>query len=155
MPERIIEIIVYTMRRFQDEKKSGEKLDLTSELILKGYTESEINLSFSWIYNHLKKNSNDPNNLLDTEYIENFDYRDNENPILSDEAYGYLIQMIQLGILTENQVDQILEKALSSGDEYINTEKVKSLIVNILFDSDKFNSAFSSYYFNRGNDHLQ
>ena len=155
MPERIIEIIVYAMRRFQDEKKSSEKLDLTSELTSKGYTESEINLSFSWIYDHLKKNSGDKKSLLDTELIEDLEFNNNENPILSDEAYGYLIQMIQLGILSEYQVDQILEKALVSGDEYINTEKVKSFIVNILFDSEKFNSAFSSFYFNRGNEHLQ
>ena len=154
MPERIIEIIVYAMRRFQDEKKSGEKLDLTSELTSRGYTDSEINLSFSWIYDHLKKNSGDKKSLLDTELIEDLEYN-NENPVLSDEAYGYLIQMIQLGILTEYQVDQILEKAIVSGDEFINTEKVKSFIVNILFDSEKFNSAFSSYYFNRGNEHLQ
>ena len=83
------------------------------------------------------------------------EFNNDENPILSDEAYGYLIQMIQLGILSEYQVDQILEKALISGDEYINTEKVKSFVVNILFDSEKFNSAFSSFYFNRGNEQLQ
>jgi len=155
MPERIIEIIVYAMRRFQDEKKNSEKLDLTSELSLKGYTESEINLSFSWIYDHLKKNSGDKKSLLDTELIEDLEFNNNENPVLSDEAYGYLIQMIQLGILSEYQVDQIIEKAIVSGDEYINTEKVKSFIVNILFDTEKFNSAFSSFYFNRGNEHLQ
>ena len=155
MPERIIEIIVYAMRRFQDEKNSADKLDLTSELVSKGYTESEINLSFSWIYNHLKKNLTDSNKLFETDFVEDLEYNNNENPILSDEAYGYLLQMIQLGILTEYQVDQILEKALNSGDNNINTEKVKSFIVNILFDSDKFNSAFSSYYFNRGNEHLQ
>lgn len=155
MPERIIEIIVYAMRRFQDEKKSGDKLDLTSELISKGYTESEINLSFSWIYNHLKNNSTDTKKLFEADFVEDLEYNNNENPILSDEAYGYLLQMIQLGILTEYQVDQILEKALNSGDNNINTEKVKSFIVNILFDSDKFNSAFSSYYFNRGKENLQ
>jgi Smg protein len=155
MPERIIEIIVYAMRRFQDDKKSSEKLDLTSELTSKGYTESEINLSFSWIYDHLKKSSADKRSLLDADLIEDIDFNNNENPILSDEAYGYLIQMIQLGILSEYQVDQILEKALISGDEYINTEKVKSFVVNILFDSEKFNSAFSSFYFNRGNEQLQ
>lgn len=155
MPERIIEIIVYAMRRFQDVKKSGDKNDLTSELLAKGYTDAEINLSFSWIYNHLKTTSGDTQNIDETEFIENLDYSNYHNPVLSDEAYGYLIQMIQLGILTEYQVDQILEKALDSGDEYISTEKVKSFIVNILFDSDKFNSAFSSYYFNRGNEQLQ
>ena len=155
MPERIIEIIVYAMRRFQDEKKSGDKLDLTSELVSNGYTESEINLSFSWIYNHLKNNTTDSKKLFEADFVEDLEYSNNENPILSDEAYGYLLQMIQLGILTEYQVDQILEKALNSGDNNINTEKVKSFIVNILFDSDKFNSAFSSYYFNRGNENLQ
>ena len=155
MPERIIEIIVYAMRRFQDDKKTAEKLDLTSELTTKGYTESEINLSFSWIFNHLKRNSTDSRKMLDTDFVGDLDYSNHENPILSDEAYGYLLQMIQLGILSEYQVDQIIEKALNSGDNNINTEKVKSFIVNILFDSDKFNSAFSSYYFNRGNEHLQ
>lgn len=155
MPERIIEIIVYAMRRFQDEKKGAEILDLTSELTAKGYTESEINLSFSWIYNHLKKNTGDKKSILNTELIEDMEFTNSENPILSDEAYGYLIQMIQLGIINEYQVDQILEKALISGDEYINTEKVKSFIVNILFDSEKYNSAFNSYYFNRGSEHLQ
>ena len=155
MPERIIEIIVYALQRFQEDKRKDIQLDLTSELSSQGYTDSEINLSFSWIYNHLKKNSSDKKQLLDTELIEDMEFSNSENPTLTDEAYGYLIQMIQLGILSEYQVDQVLEKALVSGEEYINMDKIKSYIVNIIFDSDNFKSLFNSFYLNRGNEHLQ
>lgn len=155
MPERIIEIIVYALQRFQEDKRKDIQLDLTSELSSQGYTDSEINLSFSWIYNHLKKNSSDKKQLLDTELIEDMEFSNSESPTLTDEAYGYLIQMIQLGILSEYQVDQVLEKALVSGEEYINMDKIKSYIVNIIFDSDNFKSLFNSFYLNRGNEHLQ
>lgn len=155
MPERIIEIIVYALQRFQQDKRNDIKLDLTSELSSQGYTDSEINLSFSWIYNHLKNNSSDKKHLLDTELIDDMEFSNSENPVLTDEAYGYLIQMIQLGILSEYQVDQIMEKALVSGEEYINIDKIKSYIVNIMFDTDNFKSLFNSFYLNRGNEHLQ
>ncbi len=155
MPERIIEIIVYALRRFQEDRDKKDFLDLTSELIAKGYTESEINLSFSWIYDHLKKPVSTIKYIDELDMLNEFDSEDELNPVLSDEAYGYLMQMIQLGILNEFQVDQILEKALTSGMENINTEQVKSYIVNILFDSEKYNSAYSSYFFHRGNQHIQ
>ena len=155
MPERIIEIIVYALRRFQEDRNEKDYVDLTAELLAKGYTDSEINLSFSWIYDHLNKTVSNDIYADELELLNDFDSEDELNPVLSDEAYGYLMQMIQLGILNEFQVDQILEKALTSGRENINTEQVKSYIVNILFDSDKFNPAYSSYYFHRGNQHIQ
>jgi uncharacterized protein Smg (DUF494 family) len=154
MPERIIEIIVYTLRRFQDDRKSKDYIDLTSELIAKGYTDEEINLSFSWIFNHLKNTVFDGPYYEDLDFLDGFETDDDLNPILTDEAYGYLLQMIQLGILNEFQVEQVLEKALTSGKDNINTEQVKSYVVNILFDSDKSNSAYSSFYFNRGTELL-
>ncbi len=155
MPERIIEIIVYALRKFQEDRNKKDFLDLTSELVAKGYTESEINLSFSWIYDHLKKSNSTSTYIDESDLLNEFEPEDELNPVLSDEAYGYLMQMIHLGILNEFQVDQILEKALTSGLEDINTEQVKSYIVNILFDSEKFNPAYSSYYFHRGNQHIQ
>lgn len=155
MPERIIEIIVYALRRFQEDRRTKNYSDLTAELMTRGYTEAEINLSFSWIFNHLNRETASGPYYEDLDFMDDMGINDKLNPVLSDEAYGYLLQIVQLGILNELQVEQVLEKAVTSGTENINSEQVKKYVVNVLFDTGKFNAAFSSYYFNRGNVHLQ
>jgi len=155
MPERIIEIIVFALSKLRNDLWRKDYSDLTNELISKGYTESEINLSFSWIYNHLTKSTSYNDEKGDLVYWDEPESNETFNNLLSDEAYFYLLQMVQLGILNDYQVEQIFEKALTSGNENVNADQVKSLVVNVLFDSDKNKSALSSYYFNRDNNHLQ
>lgn len=156
MPERIIEAIIILLSKLQENQIVNAYVNLSKELSTQGYTESEINLAFSWIFNHLKKDrsydfQDDDFVALEDEFMD-----DPNEQILSPEAYGYLMQIVQLGMLSDNQVEEVIEKAVEKGGSAISTDEVKSIVANVLFDSDRINNtAFNSYFYNRGIDTLQ
>ena len=144
MQERIIEIIVYLLTEIQQDWNQKARVDLTSALQLKGYTDIEINLAFSWIFNHLQQPMSDKfprKSKLDSDLDE---FHDIEQLILSPDAYGYLLQMIQLGIIKDEEMDQFVERALAFGKDDISVEDLKSIVASILFNIDN-HTTFNGY----------
>lgn len=148
MQERIIEIIVYLLEEFQDTPQE-EYDDLSEQLMARGYTESEINLAFSWIFNHLQK----PDTLEDQEvhYQENSIrvLHDLEKLIIHPDGYGYLLQLHQLGILNANDMEEVIERALSMGSSNITLDEIKGIANMLIFNADK-NPAIDSFFFHPG-----
>ena len=98
MQERILEIIVYLLNELQQDRKGKDKIDLTRDLLLKGYTDGEVNLAFSWIFNYLKNPPQDRGNM-DIEYNDQLeDYPEFEKLVISPDAYGFLLQLIQVAM---------------------------------------------------------
>ena len=112
MQERIIEIIVYILGEFQQSAKAGQYKDFSRELISRGYTENEINLAFSWIFNHLQPAKNNENAYrYEANSIRVL--HDLEKLVIAPEAYGYLLQLWHLGLIKEYDMEDVIEKALS------------------------------------------
>ena len=138
MKERIIEIIVYLLNEMQQDRIQLEKVNLTKELLSKGYIDNEINLAFSWIFNRLSKSpqkneykiNNDSNNI---EHSINLD-----KIVISPDAYGYLIHLIKLGVLTDNDIELLIESASSLGKTNIDVEDLKSIVASIILRYDGF-----------------
>jgi uncharacterized protein Smg (DUF494 family) len=154
MQERILEIIVYLLNELQQERKGIDKIDLTRDLLVKGYTEGEINLAFSWIVNHLKTPSHDRIDS-DIDYTDQFeDYPEFERLIISPDAYGFLLQLIQLGVIKENDIEIFIERAIAYGKDDISVEDLKSIVATILFGLDN-RSSFNGYPFFQGDTTIQ
>jgi len=149
MQERIIEIIVYLLSSIHHEKNQKDKVDLTRNLIAKGYIDTEITLAFSWIFNHLKRPDQkyQEEGLIQDEF--NDEYPDIERLVISPEAYGYLLQMLHLGVLNDREVEMFVEKAMAYGKYDINVDDLKSIVATIIFDSDN-KSFFNDSNFFRG-----
>ena len=154
MEERIVEIIVYLLSEMQRDRIQLEKVNLTKELIARGYTDNEINLGFSWICNRSTFSS------LQKEYdVDYYDDR-NENTInidkivISPDAYGYLIHLIKLGVINDNDVELLAEYALSYGKSNIDVEDLKSIVASIIFKIDR-NTPFSDSELGRGDIPIQ
>ncbi len=154
MQERILEIIVYLLNELQQERKEIDKIDLTRDLLVKGYTEGEVNLAFSWIFNHLKSPSQDRIDS-DIDYTDQFeDYPEFERLIISPDAYGFLLQLIQLGVIKENDIEMFIERAIAYGKDDISVEDLKSIVATILFGLDN-RSSFNGYPFFQGDTTIQ
>ena len=150
MQERIIEILVYLLTELQQERNRKDKVDLSRELFLQGYTEAEVNLAFSWIFRHLGKPSADQ-----IDGAISFDEDLEELPemdrlAISPEAYGYLLQLLHLGIIREDDMDMFIERAIAYGKDDINVDDLKSIVATILFGIDN-RSSFNGYTFYDGN----
>ncbi len=154
MQERILEIIVYLLNELQQERKGLDKIDLTRDLLVNGYTEGEVNLAFSWIFNHLKST---PQNRIDSDidYTDQFeDYPEFERLIISPDAYGFLLKLIQLGVIKENDIEMFIERAIAYGKDDISVDDLKSIVATILFGLDN-RSSFNGYLFFQGDTTIQ
>ena len=54
------------------------------------------------------------------------------------EAYGYIIQLKELGIIDETDTEQILERAMMMGSSEITTADIKSIVASMLLNYDAF-----------------
>ncbi len=154
MQERILEIIVYLLNELQQERKGLDKIDLTRDLLVNGYTEGEVNLAFSWIFNHLKSTPQSRINS-DIDYTDQFDdYPEFERLIISPDAYGFLLKLIQLGVIKENDIEMFIERAIAYGKDDISVDDLKSIVATILFGLDN-RSSFNGYPFFQGDTTIQ
>jgi uncharacterized protein Smg (DUF494 family) len=154
MQERIIEIIVYLLTELQQDWNQKDRTDLTSVLQLKGYTDVEINLAFSWIFKHLQKPVVDRFNNRNMPDQDLSDVPDIEQLVISPDAYGYLLQLIHLGIMKDHEMDIFVERALAFGKDDISVDDLKSIVASIIFDIDNHTS-FNGYSLYHGDVPLQ
>ncbi len=150
MQERLIEIIVYLLGEFNQPQTTDNYKDLSKELVSLGYSENEINLAFSWISNHIQEKK--------TGAGEEFNYAPNSNRILHDvekmiitaEAYGYLLQMTHLGLLSNYDLEQVVERALSIGSANVTVNDIKSIAASIIFGAESNLGSFDGFFFSQG-----
>lgn len=139
MKGRVIDIIVYLMQQLNQKEKGLSHFDeLTEDLQSQGYTDSEINAAFYWLLERLRLQLSQlvrsrkglprkSSRILHT----------TENILFSRTGYGYLIQLYQLGLIDDEQREQIIQRALSSGLMEIGELEVKALAARLLLSADE------------------
>ena len=82
------------------------------------------------------------------------DIPDIEQLVISPDAYGYLVQLIHLGIMKDHEMDIFVERALAFGKDDISVDDLKSIVASIIFDIDHHTS-FNGYSLYHGDVPLQ
>lgn len=149
MQERIIEIIVYLLEEFQQQQSNENYNDLSKQLISLGYTENEINLAFSWVFNHLQNKSDVANEQFKYASDSNRVLHDVEKLVISAEAYGYLLQLRYLSLISDYDMETVIERSLTIGTSTISIEDIKSIAATIIFGSDT-NNTWDGVFFHPG-----
>jgi uncharacterized protein Smg (DUF494 family) len=149
MQERLIEIIVFLLGELSRGEDIKHYPDLSKELISQGYSENEINLAYSWIFNHLQAEKDKTKEAF--EYTGDSDrlLHDLEKIIISSEAYGYLLQMRHLNLLSDFDLEMVIEKAISLGTSNVSLDDIKSIAASLIFNSDS-NYNFEGYFYHKG-----
>jgi len=138
MNEKVVEILVYIMKEIRSTDQGMGKLDLLSEeLVQKGYTENEISSAFSWLFDRIKDNFDEL--LANTGPTLPSSFRvlhDVEKMIITPEAYGYLIQLKELGLLDATETEAIIDRALMLGTSRVTLEDMKAIVASSLFNPE-------------------
>ena len=136
--EKIIEIIVYLLSEMKKNKQLGEiEVEQLSNL---GYTQNEINTAFSWIYSKIYAGEK----IFTDETVKSRSFRvlhDVEKNVITPEANGYLIQLRELGLITDMDIETIIDKIMLSAYNKIEVEDMKSYIAAYLLDLDDMNNS--------------
>jgi Smg protein len=140
MNERVVEILIYIMQEIRKDTNDSKHLRVISkDLLKKGYTESEISSAFSWLLTRVRSESEEIVPIQGPSLKQSFRMlHEIEHSVVSIEAYGYIIQLKELGIISQMDVENILEKAVMLSSSRVKVEDVKSIVASILFSNEAF-----------------
>jgi uncharacterized protein Smg (DUF494 family) len=121
------------MSKIRDDMGRLEDLEeISSYLKNQGFTESEISSAYSWLLNRLQQ---------DSEFLYNAEYNrmgtrilsETERRLFTPPAYGYILQLQHLGLLNEEQLEQVLERGAMIWSSPVGVDQLKTLIDSVLF----------------------
>jgi uncharacterized protein Smg (DUF494 family) len=136
---RIIDIIVYLMHKIDESGKGLSQFDsLVEDLHDRGYQEGEINTAFFWLLEKLRLRLSQLSRMQSqTVNKSSRILHSTERLHFSNAGYGYLIQLYQLGLIDDDQREQIIQRAILSGWDEIGEPEIKYLAARLLLDNDE------------------
>jgi uncharacterized protein Smg (DUF494 family) len=131
--ERIIEIIVILLNELKQSNQLDQKeVEMLSKM---GYTQNEISTAFSWIYSKLYEGEkifvDKPKSKNSHRFLHEV-----EKNIITPEAYGYIVQLRELGLINDFDIEVIIDKIMVSGYLKVYLHDIKMFIASYLLDMD-------------------
>ena len=137
MDERLVEIIIAIVDRLVDQEYSANTVeDLTQLLITDGYSVGEINTAFMWLYHTVDESFFEEGRVL-PQFGSKANLRmlnDFEKSLITPQAYGYILQLGQLGLLDDLQIEELIERAIFSCAETVELNDVKRIVPSIILE---------------------
>ena len=150
MHEKILELIIYLVNEIRNEQRTGDAvnhgdsvsgtqyhtsgIDIDS-LTQRGYTSAEISTAFSWLFDHLAMGEN---LIVGTNSPHSHRIlHDIERLAIGGEAQGYLIQLRELGLISDDDVEVVIERAMMTGLSNAGIPEIQSLVASLLFDHEE------------------
>lgn len=133
MYERIVEIIVYVISELKHNRQISD-IDI-NELQKMGYSKTEISTAFSWIVDRFELADKF---YVNEEFVNQNSFRilhEAERDLFTKEAWGELLQMLSLGLLTNEHIEMIIERTVMTGMSQITSEHLKLYVANIIFNA--------------------
>lgn len=161
MRNSIVDLIVLLARRV----RLGESLNDIKDDTLKNFDKSEISAAYSWILQKYPVTENTPvpgNAYLKSDKTTkipsnkaNPDHNHRvlhfaERMLITPEAYGYLLEMVEIGIIDQHVMESVIEKVMFHTSEKITLEQVKKMIAEHLFETNR--TSQSNHSFLKGNE---
>jgi uncharacterized protein Smg (DUF494 family) len=134
MYEKIIEIIALVISEIKFNNKGFSDINY-KELENLGYTQSEISAALGWILD-----SSDMKKQFTLEDAPASDYsfrilHDSEKELFSAEAWSELNQLLAIGLINNEQLEFIIDKAASFNLRNVGKEMLISALASIMFNS--------------------
>lgn len=131
MNERVLAIVTIIARHILADHELPGESRLVAELLTAGFDAEEIDAAFRW----MEQLSLAPAQRLEPTFRPST-YRVfscDERRLLSLEARGFLVRLRTLGLVAEEALEEIIQKAVMEADEEIGLPEIKSLAARILF----------------------
>ena len=161
--ERIMEIVFFLLSEIKENKPLAD-IDL-KPLSSRGFSELEISTAFSWILDKFSEGVDDPillsipfgtkRSLLGSQNSgKSFRiYHEAERSVISSDARGFLMQMLELGILSDADIEFVVDRIMLSGVPSASLDEVKEFVSGMLFHFDAPHSALGRVMLN-GSDRI-
>jgi uncharacterized protein Smg (DUF494 family) len=135
MYEKIVEILIYVLNEVRKTNKPLGEIDI-SQLEKKGYTEAEISTAFSWLFDRLRTGVE---LRMDVQNRNRGSFRvlhTAEQQVITPDAFGFLLQLQQLNIISDSDLEIVIERAMLSGFDRLSAADIHDIVATVLFDTD-------------------
>lgn len=132
MRSRIMDIVSFIIKEVLEGKDLFEtETEIVESLMDQGYSLEEINSAFDWLFSLVtkgmaKKRIRPTTSKRVLHHLERLK--------LNSQAYGLLIRMQESGRITPAQQEEIIEQALTSGEE-VGPEEIKRIAGQVVFNN--------------------
>lgn len=133
MSEKIVEIIVFVISELRQNKQISE-IDIDSLLDL-GYTNSEISTALSWLVDRVEFSEDTAFGEAHPKASSFRVLHDAESELFTKKAWGEMIQLSSLGILTNENIETLIEKAALMGISKIDVKQLKTYVASAVFQA--------------------
>jgi uncharacterized protein Smg (DUF494 family) len=129
MKDRVVELLVLLMSEIRADKQLAE-IDM-NDLQDRGFSASEISQALSWLQEHLPQGAETTTVAPRTQGSRRI-LHDAEKGVLTTQGQGYLIQLVELGLLGERELETVIERAMLTGYERLTLEELREIVAGVL-----------------------
>jgi uncharacterized protein Smg (DUF494 family) len=151
MLTRLMDLVVLVAEMSQEKDRSYRELD--AELVSQGYTSAEIEQAVFWFSS--LQDAEVPAEGRGTETVTSGPIQTiSQRPVrvLSEfermsvdaESYGFMLRLLNLGILSLDQFEQVIARAIPVGPEKIRLSDVKTIASAVLFNRETDDGEYDS-----------
>ncbi|TNE74097.1 DUF494 family protein [bacterium] len=124
MQENVIDIIVSIFRRIQ----AGEGLKEIQSEDFSNYQKSEFIAAYSYVLEHQENTKKEKLQTIVPRILHLA-----ERLVLTPQAYGYLLELNKLGMLSYSDMEFIIEKTMLNSTMRIELDQMKTLVARYLY----------------------
>jgi uncharacterized protein Smg (DUF494 family) len=135
MGNRILEIVVYLMDQMRE--NNGGLPDVEEVLVdlrSLGYSQVEIKSAYAWVVDRFDGSAETYFTDFPIEHYSNRVLTPYERLQLPAEAFGFLIKLVNIKVIDDEQLETILERSLSYSGHPVTLDQVKAVASAVLFD---------------------
>jgi uncharacterized protein Smg (DUF494 family) len=137
MDERLVEIIIAIVDRLVDTAHDPDTVEsITLSLTAEGYNAQEINTAFMWLYHTVDESFFEEGKIISKDKSPGTVrvLNDFERTLITPEAYGYVLQLSQLGLLDNLEIEEVLDRAMYSCGDMVELNDVKRIVPSIILE---------------------
>ena len=152
MQEKILELIIYLMKEFDGEMSDINEVDtITSDLVDKGFSEYEIGIALSLIFENNQES--DYHGEIDDEAFRILNSV--EQYVLTPEIHGYLISLKELGLINISDIEFVIQKEFLLELVPAKLSIVKQIVADLIVQLEPYESSFQNKFVFSGNNTIQ
>ena len=135
MRNRILEIVVFLMDYMGDEReRQSEADDVSAALRNLGYSDQEISSAYTWFLEQFKGTPEQFFSKFPKNHSSQRMLTDTERMYITSDAQGLLIKLLDSTIISDEQMEAILERAIFFATEPITLEQIKIIASAVVFN---------------------
>lgn len=143
MTENVLDVLMYLFETYTDadSEPDSDRNALRSELERAGFGGGEIDKALDWL-DGLASREEDPAWESPTERASRV-FNDFESSRLDAGARGYIMYLEQIGILSPDQRELVIDRVMALDSEEIDVEQIKWVVLMVLFSQPGQEAAYA------------